>query len=49
MQKIWNNLDCFRTGHLSVDDCINELKEYGFKFDTIFANREKYMKEVEIK
>lgn len=41
MKKIWNNLDCFRTGHLSVDDCINELKEYGFTFDTIFANREK--------
>lgn len=29
ISRIWNNVDSFRTGHLSVEDCANELEEYG--------------------
>ena len=29
MERIWNNVDSFRTGHLSLDDCIQDLKENG--------------------
>lgn len=35
MQRIWNNVDSFKTGHLSLEDCIKELKEKGIEFDTI--------------
>lgn len=39
MQRIWNNLDCFRTGYLSIEDCIQELKEYDIDFDCILNNK----------
>lgn len=29
IERIWNNVDSFRTGHLSLEDCIKELEEYG--------------------
>lgn len=32
MQRVWNNIDCFKTGHLSLEDCVHELKEYGMNF-----------------
>jgi len=35
MGRIWNNLECFKTGHLSLDDCIKELEENGIGFDNI--------------
>lgn len=35
MERIWNNVDSFRTGHLSFDDCVNELKENGIEYDAI--------------
>ena len=35
MKRIWNNLDCFTSGHLSLDDCISELEEYGIEFTNI--------------
>ena len=44
MQRIWNNLDCFRTGHLSINDCVNELKEYGIEFDTIVSKRNEFLR-----
>ena len=35
MSKIWNDIDCFKDGYLSINDCIKELKENGIEFDTI--------------
>lgn len=35
MQRIWNNVDSFKTGHLNIEDCVQELKENGISFDTI--------------
>ena len=35
MQRIWNNVDSFKTGHLSLEDCIDELYDNGIEFDTI--------------
>lgn len=35
MERIWNNVDSFKTGHLSIEDCIKELQENGIEFDTI--------------
>lgn len=35
MEKIWNNLDCFKSGHLNLQDCIDELTEYGIDFKEI--------------
>ena len=41
MQRIWNNVDSFRTGHLSLDDCISELKRNGIEFETIVKDPRK--------
>lgn len=41
MSKIWSDLDCFRSGHLSLEDCIQELKENGIEFDTIIKNQDR--------
>lgn len=38
MQRIWNNVDSFKTGHLSLEDCIEELYANGIEFDTILNN-----------
>lgn len=38
MQRIWNNVDSFKTGHLSIDDCIQELRENGIEFETIIKD-----------
>ena len=35
MEKVWNNIDCFNSGHLSLQDCIDELEQNGIKFDKI--------------
>ena len=35
MKRIWNNVDSFRTGHLSFDDCIKELRENGIEYDAV--------------
>lgn len=35
MQRIWQNVDAFRTGHLSLEDCLQELREKGIDFETI--------------
>ena len=39
MNRIWNNVDSFRTGHISIDDCISELKENGIEFETIVNDK----------
>lgn len=39
MQRIWNNVDSFKTGHLSIDDCIQELEENGIEFETIVKDQ----------
>ena len=40
MQRIWNNVDSFKTGHLKIEDCIQELKENGIEFETIVKDPE---------
>lgn len=39
MQRIWNNVDSFKTGHLSIEDCIKELKDNGIEFETIVKDQ----------
>ena len=43
MQRIWNNVDSFKTGHLSINDCIQELKENGIEFETIVKDQSKIL------
>lgn len=35
MSRIWNNVDSFKDGYISLEDCIQELKENGIEYDTI--------------
>lgn len=51
MERIWNNVDSFRTGHINIDDCINELKENGVEIETIVneKNRIKWGKNDDFK
>ncbi len=39
MARIWDNVDAFRTGHISIDDCIGELKENGIEFEAIVNDK----------
>lgn len=39
MARIWNNVDAFRTGHISIDDCIQDLKKNGIVFETIVNDK----------
>lgn len=41
MERIWNNLDCFKTKHLDLQDCIDELTQYGVEFDNIIHHESK--------
>lgn len=41
MKRIWDNLDCFKEGYLSLEDCIKELTENGIEFDTIIKDQSK--------
>ncbi len=41
MLRIWENVDSFRTGHLSVADCIEELKENNVEYDAIVNDNTK--------
>lgn len=43
MQRIWSNLDCFKEGYLSLEDCIQELEENGIVFDTIIKDQSKLL------
>lgn len=44
MQKIYNNLECFESGHLSLEDCIGVLKHYGISFDNVLQHSEEIKK-----
>ena len=35
MNRIWNNVDSFKEGYISIDDCIKDLKDNGIEFETI--------------
>lgn len=39
MERIWNNVDSFRTGHLNIEDCIIELQKNGIDFETIIKDK----------
>lgn len=39
MERIWDNVDGFRQGYLSLDDCIQELEENHIKFETIIKDQ----------
>lgn len=39
MERIWNNVDSFRTGHLDIEDCITELQKNGIEFETIIKDK----------
>lgn len=44
MHRILNNIDSFRTGHLTLEDCIQELKKYGIDMETRSIKYEKVLK-----
>lgn len=44
MDRIWNNIDCFSTGYLSFDDCIQELRENGIKIETTIIKHPELLK-----
>lgn len=35
MNRIWNNIDSFKDGYISIDDCIKDLKDNGIDYTTI--------------
>lgn len=39
MHRIWNNVDSFKDGYISLDDCVKELKENGIDFDNILSHK----------
>lgn len=41
MSRIWNNIDSFKEGYISVDDCILDLKENGIEVNTIINDQNK--------
>ena len=45
MQRIWNNVDCFKSGYLSLDDCISELEDNGISFENILEAKKIVEKE----
>lgn len=41
IERIWNNIDSLYTGHLSIEDCIEELKECGIEYNSIINTKSK--------
>lgn len=41
MSRIWNNVDSFKDGYLSFEDCLKDLKENGIEFETIVNAKNK--------
>ena len=39
MERIWDNVDGFRQGYLSLEDCIQELEENHITFETILKDQ----------
>ena len=46
MERLWNNVDAFREGYISLQDCIEELEQNGIEFDSILkgSSIEEFMK-----
>ena len=38
MKRIWDNVDAFKEGYISLQDCIEELEQNGIEFDTILKD-----------
>lgn len=41
MSRIWNNVDSFKEGYLSYDDCIKDLADNGIKFEAVVNDKNK--------
>lgn len=41
MSRIWNNVDSFKDGYISIDDCIKDLKENGIEIEAIVNDSNK--------
>lgn len=41
MERIWDNVDGFRQGYISLEDCIQELEENHITFETIIKDPSK--------
>ena len=41
MKRIWNNIDSFKEGYLSLEDCIKDLADNGVKLETIVTEENK--------
>lgn len=39
MSRIWNNVDSFKDGYISIDDCIKDLKDNGIEYETIVNDK----------
>ena len=49
MNRIWDNVDAFRLNYISLDDCIQDLKENGIEFESIINSKNKVHWEEEVK
>ena len=41
MKRIWDNVDAFKEGYISVDDCVKDLQDYGILFKDIVNSENK--------
>lgn len=41
MQRIWNNVDAFKDGYISIDDCVKDLEDNGITFTDIVNSENK--------
>ena len=41
MQRIWNNIDSFKEGYLSIDDCVKDLADNGIIFEAVVNDENK--------
>jgi len=41
MKRIWNNIDSLKDGYLSIDDCVEDLKQYDIVFEEIVNSENK--------
>lgn len=41
MKRIWNNVDSFKEGYISIDDCIQDLDKNGITFEAIVNDENK--------
>lgn len=41
MERIWNNVDAFKEGYISIDDCVKDLADNGILFEDIVNDKNK--------